>query len=172
MPKAKPKPKPAPADPLATIPPHVLDRVLVILVTVRSRAEALEILRTYDKLALSPEQAEAAVDEAARRIKLASQLDYDNELGTAHARLNDLYTKSVNFADLKTALAAQKEINKLAQLYRKDGPAPTSQADDDSDDVAGELAEARAHLAPLVDADDLTPLSEIARRVVALFITK
>jgi hypothetical protein len=163
---------PARREPLgrATLPDDVIDRVIVMLVTLRSRAEVLRACVEHKQLLLAPEAAAAAVDEALRRIALVAACDYDYELGASKTRLAELYQKATKVQDFKTALAILKERNELLALY----PQKKSADDEDParpDDSAAleQLAAARAHLAQLVEAGDDEPLDEIARRVVGLF---
>jgi hypothetical protein len=152
----------------------IIERVVVLLVTLRSRADVLRQCTEHKDLMLAPDVAELAIAEALRRINLAAQMDFDRELGAAKTRLAELYQKVSKVQDFKTALSTVKELNKLLGLYpgkrAADDPAATDQADDS--DALAELAAAREHLAPLVDAGDDESLDEIARRVVALFTSK
>lgn len=148
-----------------------VDRVLLLLVTLRSRAQVRRVCLENEKLKLSADQADAAIAEAATRIALAAAVDFDAELGTAKTRLAELYQKTSTAGDFKTALHIQKEINKLQGLYP--GKTDDQVADDDEESPAFEqLARARAHLAPLIDAADTEPLEEIARRVAAIFTAR
>lgn len=48
--------------------------------------------------------------------KAAGEIDVEIELGKAHKRLDDLYMQANKGKDIKTALSAQKEINKILAL--------------------------------------------------------
>lgn len=163
---AKTKTTPAAAAAAAELPDEVIDKVVLLLITARSRAD----VRTtcIEKLELSAFAAAAAMTEAARRINLAAQCDFDAELGAAKQRLADLYQRSVKIHDCKTALAVQRELSKLLALYQGKQTAAATEAAAPTED-SEELEAVRAHLAPLVNATEDEPTHEIARRVVALF---
>ncbi len=76
--------------------------------------------------------------------------------------LNDLYRRALAIQDTKTALAAQKELNKLLELYRLAG----ASAADGRRAVSAEIETARRHLTPLGLGDETTPLAELCRRAV------
>jgi uncharacterized protein with PIN domain len=164
MAKRKPKPM-APAPP--AIAEAVVERVVAKLVTIRSRAEVFTACLEDLDLALEPDQARAAIDEAQRRIRLAAACDLDAELGASKTRLVELFEKAMTAGELRIALQVQREINRLLALYGRDSADST--AGDGGSDALADLAAARAHLAPLVAAGDDEPLEEIARRVVGLF---
>lgn len=149
--------------PARLVSEDVIDRVVGLVVSIRSRADVLKACAEDEELQLSRADAQVAIDEAMRRINLAAAVDFDLELGKAKTRLAELF----QHANVKDALAVQKELNKLLGLYPKKGAAAEPDAGDDA--ALEELAAARAHLAPLVDAGDDDPLDEIARRVVDLF---
>ena len=167
---ANKKPRKPATDPIA-IADDIVDRVVLLLVTIRSRADVRRQCLEHEKLSLTEDQADAAIDEAGRRIRLAAACDFDRELGTAKTRLAQLYGQAAKVMDFKTALAVQKELNKLLGLHAK-GSAPADIAGDNDSDALELLAAVRDQLAPLVEADADEPLEEIARRVVALFISK
>lgn len=154
-----------PATP-ESLDPAVLDRVVWLLVSLRSIAAVTKACGVT--LQLSVSQTEQAIAEGLRVIKLASSMDFDHELGCAKTRLEELYEKSVTGRDIKLALAVQKELNKLLSLY----PSGVPIADGADDSVFGELAACRAHLATLVETSDDEPVDEIARRVVGLFTSR
>lgn len=56
------------------------------------------------------------IDAAIQDLAAAAGFNYDAELGKSIERLNRLFQKAFKVEDLKTALATQKEINKLLQL--------------------------------------------------------
>lgn len=166
-PAAKTRSTPAIAD---DMPDDIVDKVVLLLVTIRSRADVRRQCVENEKLRLTEDQADAAIDEAGRRIRLAAACDFDRELGTAKTRLAQLYGQAAKVMDFKTALAVQKETNKLLGLHAR-SPAAADPAGGDDTDALELLAAVRDQLAPLVDADADEPLEEIARRVVGLFCT-
>jgi len=167
--------KKKPQDSAPNVPPtfsdHVIDRVVGMVVMMRSRAAVQrELVESEDRdaLGLEPAQAVAAIDEALRRIRLAAAFDFDYELGAQRTRLAELFTERDN---TRCGLAIAKEIAKLLDLYPKKGAAGDGDVEGDSEALA-ELAAAREHLAPLVNAGPDDALDDIARRIVALFVTQ
>lgn len=162
---------PPPLAAAVIIPADVVDKTIVLLATIRSAADVYRYAIDATKgLGLSPVEADAAIAEARRKIHLAAAVDHDFELGKAQTRLADLFQKATKTQDYKTALAIQKELNRLLALYPN--RATITAGDGQAEDLEGileELSAARGHLAPLVNATDDEPLDDIARRVVALF---
>lgn len=167
--KRPPKPPAAPAPPPILLPDEdVIERVVGLLVNFRSKAEVFNVVANHQGFKLSHDEARAVIAEAARRIALAAQVDFDAEVGATNTRLGDLYEKCLAASDLKAALATIRERNKLLALYpREIKPGAGSTG---SSEAADELAFVREILAPLVGSEDNEPVSEIARRVVALFV--
>jgi hypothetical protein len=114
------------------------------------------------KLGLTPAAAKATVEDAEKRIVLAANYDRTRELGTAIARLNDLYRRAVAIQDTKTALQTQRELNRLLNLYEPPADATLTQADADTIE-----AHSRRYLDSLALGDASTPLPELCRRAAA-----
>ncbi len=113
---------------------------------------------------MKPRAATEAVKKAAKKITTAADYNRTKEAGTAYFRLNDIYKKALKSADIKTALAAQKEISKLIGLYG--GVVQNMASDDGESDITDSQAELTAigkHLLPLGLAPDDYPLKEHAR---------
>ena len=112
------------------------------------------------------DHAEAAklVVEGRQQITLAADYHRDEELGTAIARLKDLYSRSIAASEVKTALAAQKELNRLLKLY--DAPHEPS-GEIETAEVRADHQAAFDHLVPLDLAGPDAPLAEHARLAVA-----
>ncbi len=159
-----PKPKPPRLD------EEKVDRVVLMLVTLRSRGEVARQCLDHPDLMLTAKEATATIDEAASRIQLAADYDRTHELGQAITRLDELYARAVKAQDYKTALAVQRELSKLTGLYNLDDE--DNQPDQVADELIAELAATRDHLTPLVDSKPDDPLDEIARRVVARFLKR
>lgn len=127
--------------------------------------QAAATTAAIEKLKATPNEAEAAWTEAAKRITLAADYHRDKEIGTAYVRLNDLYRRSLQIQDAKTALATQKELNKLLDLYRATTLNITTAN-------ATQSEEARAHLLNLglgAPDDDLAELCRLAvSRIIEL----
>ena len=65
--------------------------------------------------------ARRTVAEARQRITVAADYARDEQLGKAVMRLDDLYAKSIAAKDTRTALQAQRELNRLLGLYSPQG---------------------------------------------------
>jgi hypothetical protein len=111
--------------------------------------------------------AKAAIIDARRRITIAADYNRTEEIGTAYIRLHDLYKRSLNVQDVKTALAAQKELNKLLDLYTALRAGELEEATEgemgERGIAAAELAAVREHLLPLELAPEDYPIAEHAR---------
>jgi len=104
-----------------TPPAEALDKVILLVVSLQSRAAVKAAC--IEKLALSPDQADAAIETARGKIREAIGVDRQERTGEAIIRLNDLYERSLRIQDCRVALAAQKELNRLCGLHAK-GKAP------------------------------------------------
>jgi hypothetical protein len=155
---------PAPL-PAVDVAPDKIDKVTLLLVSGLSRETILAAAQA--KLGLSAADAEKAISEARRRITLAADYNRVEQIGTGVTRLNDLYARCTQAQDLKTALACQRELHKLLDLYATaDQPnAPTAGNADagDAEQLRKELAAIREHLEPLGLAPADYPLRELAR---------
>ena len=93
-------------------------------------------------------------------------------LGTALTRLNDLYGRCIragadgNGPNLAKALDVQREINRLAGLYRGTGPLAPDTSGTVESEAGAELAAIGEYLLPLALADETYPLREHARLAV------
>lgn len=132
-------------------------KVILLLVTSRDR----EFVRKacVEKLGLSETKAKKAVDEAISCITLAADYDRKVEIGKAIIRLDDIFEKSMRVQDQKNALATQKEVNKLLDLYAT----PDRTESEDTHDENNALDTVREYLLPLELGDDETPTVELAR---------
>lgn len=138
-----------------------IDRAILLLVSGMTLDATITTLK--EKLGLTTKKAEAIANKAQKKIILAANYDRTKELGTAIARLNDLYRRAVAIQDTKTALAIQRELNKLMDLYEKPTP-----YDDTPEPSENNLA--KQHLLALGLGDDQTPLPELCRRAAAKII--
>ena len=157
--------KPTSENATASPSQEVLDKLVLLLVSGLARSA---IADAVGKLGLAPDQAATAIAEARTRIQIAAQWDRNEQLGTAMVRLNDCYRRAMAVQDTKTALAVQRELNRLMDLYRRaeEGNSASKQEADAKDAMAAEIAAARAHLAPLGLGDVDTPLAELCRLTV------
>ena len=94
---------------------NLADQVLLFLVA-GTRADAVE---TYcvGPGKQTPEQAKIIIAEARKRLTIAATFNRDEQFGKAISRLEDLYSKSITAADIRSALQAQRELNRLLNLY-------------------------------------------------------
>ncbi len=112
------------------------------------------------KLGLGPSEVPELLAEARRRLTVAAEYNRDEMIGTALTRLNDIYGRCVRSEDWAKALQAQKEINRLADLYAKQAPEDVAGGGEDG---SGELEGIAQHLLPLGLLSEEYPLSEHAR---------
>jgi hypothetical protein len=116
--------------PALDISGDTLDKIVLLLVSLQS-ASAVQAA-CIDKLGLSPTQADAAIEHARAKIIDAAEVDRDKARGQAIVRLTDLYERALKVQDVKAALAAQKELNKLQGLT-----APQRKPDAEMDEPSG-----------------------------------
>lgn len=147
----KPKPPPLLAD--------VVDGLVLLLASGASPSAATDYAAKNAEM--DPKTAAEHVEEAQKRIALAATFDRQEELGTAYTRLNMLFQRSTSQQDYKSALSAQRELNKLLRLYHpgedEDGANP------DRAGQSGDLDAVRQHLEPLELGPPDTPIEELAR---------
>jgi hypothetical protein len=111
---------------------------------------------------LDADAAHRLVAEARQRITVAADFTRDEQLGKAITRLDDLYAKSVTAHDTRTALQAQRELNRLLGLYAAGDAAGPNGGTEDND--AGQRLELIAsYLLPLKLTDERYPVEEHAR---------
>ena len=139
-----------------------IDKVLLLMVSGLSRAELMAAC--VGKLDVAADQVAGVIASARRKLTLAADYNRDEQIGTAVTRLNDIYARAIRAQDIKTGLVAQKEINKLLDLYRM---TPERAAEGDEGEETGpermELVAIREHLLPLGLAAADYPLREHAR---------
>ena len=107
---------PAPAGkPPAADGPGVSETIIdkiVLLMIAGLRTQAVVDACT-EKLQIPQTKVEGAMAKARRLITRAAEYDRDEILGEAISRLDDLYQRSLRVQDIKTALAAQREKDRL-----------------------------------------------------------
>ena len=141
----------------------VLDATVVEKLTrmlISGMGEAAVCAAAIDKLHLPSDRVDAHMTEARRQITLAADFNRDDELGKAIRRLNDCYQAARTIADIKTALACQRELNKLLRLHQ-----PSDLANPADEEESAHLAAIRGHLQPLFDGQE--PTHELARLAAA-----
>jgi hypothetical protein len=112
---------------------------------------------------VSPDQVGQIVEDARKRITVAADYTRDEQLGKAVMRLEDLYAKSMAGQDIRTALQAQRELNRLLSLYADARRADTTDDDSDTAILRKQLELIAAYLVPLKLADASYPVEEHAR---------
>ena len=113
---------------------QAIDKVVLLMVS--GLSEQAVAGACQQKLGMTPAKAKAAIRRARKLITLAADYNRDEQIGKAVVRLEDLYSRSLRVQDTKTALAAQKELNKLLALYPE---TPGHDADDDAEGQGGPL---------------------------------
>lgn len=138
---------------------EVIDRLVLMLVSGVTPESAERA--AVEKMGIAIRTAKRLIRKARQSITLAAGFNRDDEIGTAYLRLNDLFSRALKTQDTKTALAAQRELNRLMALYEQ----PPAEADDGGADAheTQELDLIRQHLLPLQLAPDTYPLHEHAR---------
>jgi hypothetical protein len=137
---------------------EVIDKLVLMLVS--GVAPTTVEQSATSKLGLPAAKAKRLLKRAQAAITRAAEYNRDDEVGTAYLRLNDLYSRSIKASDTKTALTAQRELNRLLALYEAPAEDPSPGADADTSE---ELELIRQHLIPLALAPDTYPLHEHAR---------
>lgn len=148
--------------------PHTLrDRIVLLLVSgmTAEQAESFAVTGGAD-----PETARQVVADARKRITVAADYARDEQIGRAVLRLDDLYAKSIAGQDARTALQAQRELNRLLDLYA--GPRHASAAGDDAGELRKQLDLVAGHLVPLGLVGEGYPVEEHARLAADLIRSK
>lgn len=153
-----------------TIPQSVLDRAVILLVSGMSE-EAAGVALVSSRVC-SESMATKAIDQARNKITLTASFDRNEKLGTAIRRLESLYTQAFATKDVRTALQAQRELNKLLDLYGPSAPEdPTESPSEDSDVYRRQLDIIAGYLLPIGLATEEYPLEEHARLAAELIRT-
>ena len=155
---------------MAGIPgkPHSLrDRIVLLLVNGMS-AEAAEGFAVQSGTPV--EEARQVVADARKRITVAADYTRDEQIGRAVMRLDDLYAKSIAGQDIRTALQAQRELNRLLDLYAGSAKAE-SVGDEDVAVLKRQKELVAGYLLPLKVTDEHYPVEEHARVAAELIRT-
>ena len=100
--------------PALDISGDTLDKIVLLLVSLQS-ASAVRAA-CIDKLGLTAAQADAAIEHARAKIIDAAEVDRDKARGQAIVGLRTCTNAQLKVQDVKAALAAQKELNRLLGL--------------------------------------------------------
>ncbi len=138
--------------------PTLMDQAVLLLVNGRSTED---VQRFCEAAGHDPASAERIVADARKRITVAADYARDEQLGRAVMRLNDLYAKSIQAQDIRTALQAQRELNRLLALYA--GPDRTSLGGEADASIRRQIELIAAYLLPLKLTDSEYPIEEHAR---------
>jgi len=144
------------------------DRVVLLL----TNGMSVEAAEGYciKQGSLDAEAARRLVSEARQRITVAADYARDEQLGKAVMRLDDLYAKSIAAKDTRTALQAQRELNRLLGLYAAADAAGAAAEGDD--DTARRLELVASYLLPLNLTDERYPVEEHARIAAEIIRTQ
>ncbi len=130
-------------------------KVLRLLITTRNLAKIKKAC--VDTLGLTAEQTAETIEAASGMIAEAAVWNRDIEAGKALLRIDDLFERSLNVQDTKTALAAERERMKLLGLHR---PKPETEMDERDGERETII---REHLEPLALAPPGTAAEELLR---------
>jgi hypothetical protein len=136
-----------------------VDSLVLLMVSGISRADLTAAC--IGKLGVPADKAARVIAQARRKLTLAADYNRDEQLGTAVTRLNDLYARAIRGADIKTAVTAQKELNRLMALYADTNRDPSDNGDAYA--LRRQLDLIAGHLLPLRLADAEHPIEEHAR---------
>lgn len=136
------------------------DRIVLLLINGMSAEAATGFCLQQG---VSPDQIGQIVEDARKRITVAADYTRDEQLGKAVMRLEDLYAKSMAAHDIRTALQAQRELNRLLSLYADARRADPGDDDSDAGILRKQVELIAAYLVPLKLADASYPVEEHAR---------
>lgn len=153
-------PRPAPTSAAA------VEKCVVLLVSMTNQADVEKAC--LEKLAIPAASVNRVIAAARRKITLAADYHRDEQIGKGLKRYEDLYQRSLQIQDCKTALAAQKEIARLLGLNRRpEANIPKVFQEDE----AARIKLIGEHLVPLGLAPKEHPAEEHAR-IAALTIIR
>ena len=115
----------ASAATIPEIPDDAVEAMLRMLITYQDRSTIKAIIAApSSRINIAPDQIDAAMAEARRRLTVAADYHRDEEVAKAVARLDDLYEKAATTpddngrVDVRAAMGAQHQKNRLLGLYR------------------------------------------------------
>ncbi len=134
----------------------------LLLIVAGNRKEA--VIKGLIEHGVSAKEANEIVAEASNKICLAAEWSRDEQAGLMMLRLNELYSAAWSSGQLKEALYAQKELNRVLGLHKSTGATEGAQG---GAEAQGELDAVRGYLEPLGLAPEGTEVSELARLAVS-----
>ena len=141
---------------------NLVDKIVLLMVSGLSKKELTDACVL--KFAIAPEEVDEFIKQARTKITRTAEYNRDEELGISITRMNDIYGRAIKGQDIKTALMAQKELNKLMELNKDVESGSQEQSEQENRLGHQEELEAIAgHLLPLELADADYPLREHAR---------
>jgi len=135
---------------------------VVMLLTNGISMDAAESM-LMQKHGMSLEQARECVTDARQRITIAADFSRDEQIGKAVMRFEDLYTKSIAAKDTRTALQAQRELNRLLGLYSRGDEGGGTEATTEAQEAVKKLELIAGYLLPLRLTHEGYPVEEHAR---------
>ncbi len=169
-----------PADP-PVASPEIIDKIVRLLCNIQDRASIVGAC--LNKLNIAPADVDAAINAAKTRLTRAADYHRDHELGKALTRLNECYQRAVAVQDTKTAIIAQREINKLLDLYPTypasseddsaatgpdgDGPSPDERREIEIQELSDLVGAIEAHIEPLKLSEDVNDTDSDLIRLAA-----
>lgn len=138
------RPKRPPANP----PEAAVDKI-VLLMAAGSNEATIRQRVAEGKLEIPASLLDAGLAEAKQRITLAADYHRDRELGESITRLKDVYKTARAMVDLRVALQAQRELNRILRLDR---PADGSEAPEGPEPAPGEPGPSKAGRPWIVDS--------------------
>ena len=135
-----------------------LDQLVLLLIS----GTSLEKLKGYcvANFSMTEEEAVAAADQARRRISLAADFTKNEQLGMSINRLESIFSKATAAKDIKTALQAQRELNRLMGLYVSDKTQSTGAG---NEELERKLELIESYILPLQLTDITYPIEEHVR---------
>ncbi|MBN2377048.1 MAG: hypothetical protein JXD22_11645 [Sedimentisphaerales bacterium] len=146
---------------------EIRDRVVLLITQGVSFAQILDYC---GKQGVEPDAVDGLIAEARKRITIAAEYNRDEQVGLAVQRLTELYRNALAGQDFRTALQAQRELNRLMGLYENKN---ASSGPDLSEDLAGlreQLDTIAGYVLPLGLTSDNYPLEEHVRLAIKAII--
>ncbi len=145
--------------------PDQLDQLALLLINGRTVEHAESVCLRQFKM--SRAEAKSAVIDARQKITAAADFNRHEQFGLAVTRVNDLYMRAVDSGDVKDALSAQKELNRMMGLYDRKAACEGEPDPIGSGSATATLNLIRGHLLPLGLASEDYPIEEHARLAAA-----